>query len=239
MSIDSHYLDAFYSFEGMIKKSEGFFKSLKHSNFVLKNMVEKRNSDLVLTSFGYSFDEKNHFVSHISGTYSWADYGSRSKIPYIFAYVFDKYGLLKKYKIGGNGNGRDGWSACPSKCKLVWERKNDADLPQWHFEEEKQKEEKVEIPWDFFKEKKEYQGKILSIKDHYTNYSYHGEHSLKMLMMDNRGFKVWGTLPSKISEAEVGDEISFIAKLKPSDEDSSFGFFSRPSKPKIIKKAEK
>lgn len=53
--------------------------------------------------------------------------------------------------------------------------------------------------------------------------------SLKMLVVDDRGFKVWGSVPSALS-VERGDRVAFTATVKASDDDETFGFYSRPAK---------
>lgn len=55
----------------------------------------------------------------------------------------------------------------------------------------------------------------------------------KMLVRDDRGFKVWGTEPSSISP-EKGSRVSFMAKVERSKDDEFFGFFSRPTKAEIL-----
>lgn len=66
-------------------------------------------------------------------------------------------------------------------------------------------------------------GKVLSTKwveGYYDNV-------LKMLVLDDRGFKVWGTVPSALS-AEREDRVSFTANTEQSRDDETFGFFKRP-----------
>lgn len=56
-----------------------------------------------------------------------------------------------------------------------------------------------------------------------------------MTVLDDRGFKVWGTQPSSIaSDIKMGDRVRFTARLEASDRDETFGFFSRPSKAEIL-----
>ena len=50
------------------------------------------------------------------------------------------------------------------------------------------------------------------------------------------GYKLYGTLPDAINEASKGDIVTFSAKVKPSDKDPKVGFYSRPTKAKIIEK---
>ena len=56
---------------------------------------------------------------------------------------------------------------------------------------------------------------------------------LKMLVQDDRGFKVWGSKPSTL-KADRTDRIQFTATVTPSDTDPKFGFFKRPTKSKTL-----
>lgn len=72
-------------------------------------------------------------------------------------------------------------------------------------------------------------GTVLSLKTKEGDYGA----SLKMLVKDARGFKIWGTVPSAISP-QVGDTVAFTATLEASNDDEYFGFANRPSKASIV-----
>ena len=62
-----------------------------------------------------------------------------------------------------------------------------------------------------------------------------------MLVRDDRGFKLWGTVPASLGYSELGehsltkgDRISFTATLEQSNDDPKFGFFKRPTKAELI-----
>jgi hypothetical protein len=74
-------------------------------------------------------------------------------------------------------------------------------------------------------------GTILSTK--YVDSQYGTTY--KMLVRDDRGFKVFGTVPSAIDEAVKGDRVSFTATLEASTDDPTFGFYKRPTKPTLTK----
>ena len=61
--------------------------------------------------------------------------------------------------------------------------------------------------------------------------------TLKMLVRDDRGFKVWGTVPSSLPNTESGDRVTFTAAVEASDDDETFGFFKRPTKAQLISEA--
>lgn len=73
------------------------------------------------------------------------------------------------------------------------------------------------------------QGEILSTKTTDTQWGL----TVKMLVQ-GPGWRVWGTLPSDISTATRGDVVEFTATVSASDDDESFGFYSRPTKARII-----
>ena len=76
-------------------------------------------------------------------------------------------------------------------------------------------------------------GEILTIKLQ----DGHFGSTLKMLVRDDRGFKVWGTYPRSLDDAEKGDRVAFVATVTASGTDKDFGFFSRPTQAKIVAKA--
>lgn len=74
----------------------------------------------------------------------------------------------------------------------------------------------------------EISGIILGFKNQQNEFGT----SLKMIVRDNRGFKVYGTTPSSY-DGQKGDTITFTATVSRSKDDEFFGFFKRPK----IKKA--
>lgn len=76
------------------------------------------------------------------------------------------------------------------------------------------------------------QGTIQTIK---AQESYYGT-TLKMLVQHADGWKLWGTVPAALEEAEKGDTVSFTATVSVSDDDPKFGFFKRPSKARNFNK---
>ena len=52
----------------------------------------------------------------------------------------------------------------------------------------------------------------------------------KMVVRDDRGFRIYVTQPDAIGDATRGDRVTFTARLTASDDDPTFGFGSRPTK---------
>lgn len=86
-------------------------------------------------------------------------------------------------------------------------------------------ENKIEVPQGRIT----VEGTILKIKENDDRYNEY-KNRYKMLFQDDRGFKLWGSLPQALNRSKAGVRISFTATLKPSDNDPYFGFFSRPTK---------
>ena len=53
-------------------------------------------------------------------------------------------------------------------------------------------------------------------------------------VQDDRGFRIWGTVPSAIYQVAEGDRVRYDARLEASDRDEKFGFHSRPTKAEIL-----
>ena len=68
-------------------------------------------------------------------------------------------------------------------------------------------------------------GTVLTTKIQESQYGS----TLKMLVRDDRGFKLWGSVPSSIYPSR-GDTVEFVAAVEPSDDDPKFGFYKRPTK---------
>jgi len=73
----------------------------------------------------------------------------------------------------------------------------------------------------------QFEGKIINTK--FQENQFGG--TLKMLFEDIRGFRLWGSVPSKLLDEELSNlNIKFLATVSVSETDSSFGFFKRPTK---------
>lgn len=97
-------------------------------------------------------------------------------------------------------------------------------------------------------------GKVLSVKLHENEWGS----SIKMVLLDDRGFKVWGTVPRQLEDwayTQVDDEtrycpksddwyghanylkgerVTFTATVTKSDKDETFGFYKRPVKAEVL-----
>ena len=100
--------------------------------------------------------------------------------------------------------------------------------------------------------KQQITGEILTVK---TKDGFYGL-EIKMIVKDDRGFKVWGTVPRKLLDAAYdatidsaewdgkchlqwlkGQRVSFSANLEASENDAKFGFYKRPTKVSLVEPA--
>jgi len=115
----------------------------------------------------------------------------------------------------------------------LWDKINDrpnaearrkAKQEQWA----KEKEAAESCP----KGRVEVTGTVVKIDVKYNDF---GERHV-MTVKEDRGFMLWGTIPSSIMEVEKGDKVKFTGTLEPSDKDEKFGFFKRPSKAEVTER---
>ena len=76
------------------------------------------------------------------------------------------------------------------------------------------------------------QGEIVSIKPKSFWNGWKTIEVFKMLVKDERGFKVWGSVPK--GQWNVGDSLEFFARVEASKDDDRFGFYKRPTKVKAV-----
>ena len=80
-------------------------------------------------------------------------------------------------------------------------------------------------------------GKVLTIRQP-SDSAWGYATPAKMLVQHADGWKLWGTVPSNLfCDLKRGDEVEFSAKVTVSDNDPKFGFFSRPTKARLIEAA--
>lgn len=112
--------------------------------------------------------------------------------------------------------------------KLQWQRKSE-EIVNNYLSQYKDLEWSEVVPST--EERVEFSGKILNTK--YQENQFGG--SLKMLFQDERGFKLWGSVPNKLLKQNLPNlKIKFIASVQVSRNDKSFGYFKRPTKIEIL-----
>ena len=108
--------------------------------------------------------------------------------------------------------------------KSIWEQRS-LEITQNFMSQYKELEYKQIVP--VTEDRIQFEGKIINTK--FQENQFGG--TLKMLFEDMRGFRLWGSVPSKLLDKELNDlNIKFLATVSVSDTDSSFGFFKRPTK---------
>jgi hypothetical protein len=89
-------------------------------------------------------------------------------------------------------------------------------------------------------------GEILSVKETDDPYSFSGGTITKLVVRDDRGFKLYGTCPrglqvtvdedgyNEYHEVKRGMRVTFTATVEASKDDAGFGFWKRPVKASVV-----
>ena len=82
-------------------------------------------------------------------------------------------------------------------------------------------------------------GEVVSVKSYEDNYYGHITITVKMLVKDDQGFKVWSTVPNSLFNSErngveKGDRVTFTATLIKSADDPYFAKAKRPTKAEVL-----
>ena len=83
-------------------------------------------------------------------------------------------------------------------------------------------------------------GTVVSWKGVQNRFSYYAETILKVVVEDQRGFRVFGTCPAKLADAVPnmdalkGAMVTFTATVEQSKDDPAFGFFKRATKATLL-----
>lgn len=80
-------------------------------------------------------------------------------------------------------------------------------------------------------------GRVISYKLVDNHFSYHGGTTVKILVEDPRGFRIYGTAPAALlndrdANELKGTEVEFTATLE--GKEKGFGFFKRPTKAQFV-----
>ena len=122
----------FISLQSLVKHNNGLFKSAKQAAFLgdAKRWGEKARTDSGLQKyFGIPFDpaKGDTFAMSVDAYMTFADYGKRSMRPVTYFFIFDKYGVTRKYQLHYVGDMRKGTSPDPAKTELKWQRPEGVD----------------------------------------------------------------------------------------------------------------
>ncbi len=84
-------------------------------------------------------------------------------------------------------------------------------------------------------------GKVISIDERENEFGWR----VVMTVEDDRGFRVWGTAPSSIQDTlgqhadDLPIPVEFMARVAQSPDDRYFGFFTRPTKARVLEDGDR
>tara|TARA_R110000796_G_scaffold36417_1_gene92764 strand:- start:8 stop:778 length:771 start_codon:yes stop_codon:yes gene_type:complete len=158
-------------------------------------------------------DLKEFFNLHPVLIEAWELYINHEEVDYFQDAFFDIYNKLLQYG-----------SLSSKQIEFCYNMLSDFEEKQIARKEQAILDANAE-PVPVTDERMQITGKILATK--YVENDWGG--SMKSLVQDDRGFKVWGT-----SQADKGDRVTFMARVEVSQDDPKFGFYKRPTKVQIL-----
>lgn len=114
----------------LVKYNNGVFKSFKQAQFLLSNRgpFDWRDDAENMRKYFNIELKPGERATGVDGTAQWSEHGGRGNRPVTWFYVFDEYGVVRKYKLGYVGDMRSGTHPDPSKTKLEWSRPTNVDI---------------------------------------------------------------------------------------------------------------
>lgn len=214
-SFDSIYdEETFGSFRKLMKYNDAMFKSSKQANFFKNSSREIKEFEV--KNFGLNSEDIGSNMIIINATTQWANYGARSIIPVMWAFVFDQFGIKKEYKLGIYGNMRDGAGVEPKKTKLIFSRPDDAVLPQFAEIEKKAVEESPFKNSNFIGSegsRMNFSGIVDSVREFQGTPMHYYDTGIRVqtiINVDGNQVVYWNSLKG----AEKGDKVEFSAMVK-------------------------
>lgn len=168
-------------------------------------------------------------------------------VPITWAFVIDEVGLIRKYKIGGDGNLRVGWKPNASKTVLQFERSSTPERQEWLVNADKpdpyidESEQVMTRLTGIPSGRQRIKGRVLTIKEAYERDKFGNMvEKVSMMVLSRSGVKYYGTAPKSIRHDDHfkrGAIVEFSANVKETS-DLDFAVYGRPSKAEIVEKVE-
>ena len=202
----------------LVKYNNGFWKSYKQREFIIKQMglyyFVHDEREQITSIFGVNVKESDRAWT-LEGEIRWADYGRRSyrRVGYLFS--FDEYGISAQYKLHYSYDDAHGSSCVNStKTTLVWSRNESLELPVF---EKPVVQESVSHHVGAVGEWLETEVTIKSIRC--VGAGYYGN-TYQTRMVDNSGNVIiyWGVMKDTHCADEWNSKVFLRAKVKSHDE---------------------
>jgi hypothetical protein len=115
-------------------------------------------------------------------------------------------------------------------AQKLWSEVKNFDVVAYLKKDAEKKAEHAKLP-SLEEGRRTITGKVISFKqpDEWSRFPV-----VKMLIEEEGGTRVFGTLPAALGDAQKGDVVSLVAKVTRSDKDHRFGFYSRPANAEIL-----
>jgi hypothetical protein len=235
--------NAFASLRSIIKHRHGawkstaqalFFQGNGHVHLSAKEKPEEYVHEEVEENLGVQLIDGQD-VAFMSGVYSdeyspgdsWSESNFR-RVMHVF--VFDSLGVVEHLRMPFTKSKKPN----PARISRVWvrERSPDKIINVWDSESARASRHYQDATKMAPSGETLVRGEIVSAK---VVDGLFGK-SPKIMVVDDRGFKVWMTRPGSIGAAPKGSRIELVARLEPSDSDPCFAIGKYPKKAAVIGK---
>ena len=122
--------ETYMSLKALVNHNNGLYKSEKQKKFLENTLIKNapnREPAFMKSNWGVDMVDPSNKCIVLSGYYRWADYGSRSMIPFFYTFEMDQYGVVALWKTGAHGNLRIGAGPDAKKAKQEWRRPEGVD----------------------------------------------------------------------------------------------------------------
>jgi hypothetical protein len=233
--------NAFASLRSLIKHRHGAWKSTAQALFFqgngyvhleTKKRPEEYIYDEVEETLGVHLVDGQD-VMFMSGVYSdeytpgdsWSESNFR-RVMHVF--VFDSLGVVQHSRMPFNKSNKP----VPARISNVWVRERSPDklINVWDSESARTSRHYQDATKWAPRGETLVRGEIVSAK---VVDGLFGKQP-KIMVVDDRGFKVWMTRPESIGAAPKGSRIEVVARLEPSDSDPCFAVGKYPKKAGVL-----
>lgn len=140
------------------------------------------------------------------------------------------------------------WGGITERQLALVRRIHDGTPAEWEVkkaarEAQRAADDAAALPVPVTSERVQVTGEVLTVKEQEAYNPFGGVQwgpiptVLKMLVKTDAGYKLWGSLPRDLGNVDgglKGKRIAFNAKIERSKDDAKFGFFSRPTKARVV-----
>lgn len=231
--------DLFRSLSSLVKYNNGLFKSKGQAGFMMKQAApaDATKPEWMRDHYGIDGVQSDQRIIEVRASMVWQGretgfVGPQSYRPIAWVFVIDGAGVVGQYKLRFTMYDVGHFGVNASKTESLWSRPSEIaeKAEDMIAQQEREKAEKAANATPAPEGRHQVTGKIVSTRVENTPYGL----SEKMLVEDDRGFRVWTTAPRSLDRTDRGTRVQFMVQLMPKAGDPLFAIGKRPTKASVI-----